>query len=51
MKVRQKYQDKADGEARERELAMERERILREREDPRAAAEIESAIARLPWRR
>jgi hypothetical protein len=51
VKVRQKYQDKADGEERESELAMERERILREREDPRAAAEIESAIARLPWRR
>ena len=34
VKVRQKYQHKTDGKARQRELVIERERILREREDP-----------------
>ncbi|MGA9135776.1 MAG: helix-turn-helix domain-containing protein [Candidatus Sulfotelmatobacter sp.] len=51
VKIRQRHQDKTDREVRERELAAEREVILRQREDPRAVAEIAGAIARLPWRR
>ena len=51
VKTHQGHQDKTDRETREREQATERERILREREDPKAAEEIEKAMARLPWRR
>ena len=50
-RARQGHQDKTAREARESELAAERERILREREDPKAVEEIRKAIARLPWRR
>ena len=51
LKIHQSNQEKTDKEVRERALTAERERILQQREDPRAAAEIAGAIARLPWRR
>jgi hypothetical protein len=38
-------------QASDEERVKERERILREREDPYWQAQIEAAIARLPWRR
>src|SRR5271169_6320957 len=42
---------RVERQARERELAKEREQILREREDPYWQAQIEAATAQLPWRR
>src|SRR5208283_3462663 len=42
---------RGERQAREGELAKEREQILREREDPYWQAQIEAAIAQLPWRK
>ena len=47
----EKDQGRADHLAREREQALEREKLLREREDPYWQAQMEAAIAQLPWRR
>jgi len=52
-RAREQRQDhsKEKRQASEEELAKEREQILREREDPYWQAQIEAAIAQLPWRR
>ena len=52
-RAREERSDHVRGErqAREGELAKEREQILREREDPYWQAQMASAIAQLPWRR
>ena len=47
----EKDQGREDRLVREREQAREREKLLREREDPYWQAQMEAAIAQLPWRR
>jgi hypothetical protein len=44
-------QDREERQALERDRAKERERLLREREDPYWQEQIEAAVAQLPWRR
>jgi hypothetical protein len=51
MKRGQSHKDGPDKEAQRKELVAERERILRQREDPQAGEEIAQALSRLPWKR
>ena len=50
-KAREHQKEERSRDARECELATERERIIMERESEEGRATVEQALARLPWRR
>ena len=50
-KAREHQKEERSRDERERELATERERIMKERESEEGRATVEQALSRLPWRR